>query len=58
MRVVKISFNGPAQAIIRQFPGGVPELGGYRFEINNDVDECDAWIVYSKGCDFQRTVNV
>ena len=58
MRTVKISFNGPAEAISRQFPGGVPELKGYRFEINNDVDECDAWVVYSKGADFKRAVRV
>lgn len=43
---VKITTNFPEQPIIRQSPGGQGVWGEYRFFINQEIDECDFWVVY------------
>lgn len=45
MPVVKITMSYPAWPIVRQTPGCSSQWGDYHFAINEDVDECDAWVV-------------
>ena len=54
MKVVKLSINSPKEGLLRQTPSGNGIWGDYKFEINNDVDECDFWFVYSKGQKFDE----
>ena len=43
---VKLSTNSPDWPFIRQTPGQAGLWGECRFFINEDVDECDFWVVY------------
>ncbi len=43
---VKLSTNFPDWPLIRQTPGCAGVWGECRFFINEDVDECDFWVVY------------
>lgn len=47
--VIKLSINSPTDGVLRQSPGRTGIWGNYKFEINNNVSECDYWFVYSKG---------
>lgn len=49
MYKVKLSINAPVEGVLRQSPGCSGVWGNYRFYINEDIDECDFWVVYSKG---------
>lgn len=42
---VKISTNSPAWSFIRQTPGAQGVWGNYQFCIDNDVAECDWWVI-------------
>ena len=58
MRIVKLSINSPREGLLRQTPNNDGIWGNYKFCINNDVEECDFWVVYSKGQKFDETCNV
>lgn len=47
---VKLSINAPAEGLLRQTPDSSGVWRKYKFLINSDVEECDFWVVYSKGC--------
>ena len=49
MYKVKLSINAPTQGLLRQTPGLSGTWKNYRFYINQDIEECDFWIVFSKG---------
>jgi len=55
MKTVKLSINSPKAGLLRQTPEGDGVWGDYKFEINNDVKECDFWVVYSKGQKFDES---
>lgn len=40
-----MTFGYQDIGLLGQSPGGYGVWGDYRFEINNDVDECDYWVV-------------
>jgi len=46
---VKLSINAPTQGLLRQTPDSSGIWGDYKFYINQDIDECDFWVVFSKG---------
>lgn len=48
---IKLNINSPKAGLLRQSPNGDGIWGNYQFFINEDVPECDFWIVYSKGID-------
>ena len=43
---VKLSTNFPEWPLIRQTPGRSGIWGDCRFSINEEIDECDFWVVY------------
>lgn len=43
---VKLSTNFPDWPLVRQTPGGAGIWNDCRFFINEDIDECDFWVVY------------
>ncbi len=43
---VKLTTNSPDWPLIRQTPGRSGVWGDCRFFINEDVEECDFWVVY------------
>jgi len=44
--IVKITTNFPDQNLLRQTPNNSSIWGQYDFHINDDIDECDFWVVY------------
>ena len=46
MMRIKLSTSFPEWPIIRQTPGRSGIWGDCRFLVNEDVDECDFWVVY------------
>ncbi len=46
---IKLSINSPIAGLLRQTPNNDGVWGAYKFFINEDVEECDYWVVYSKG---------
>ena len=62
MPLVKITMAYAKWPIARQSPHGLARWGDYVFAINDDVDECDAWVVLedlpraeSRRCPVDRT---
>jgi hypothetical protein len=49
MKKIKLSINSPIEGLFRQTPNGDGVWGNYKFYINEEVEECDFWLVYSKG---------
>jgi hypothetical protein len=49
MKTVKLSINSPKEGLLRQTPGNDGIWGDFKFYINEEVNECDFWVVYSKG---------
>jgi len=45
MPVIKISYSHPTWPSLRQTPGSSGKWGKYTFILNQDIDECDAWVV-------------
>jgi len=45
MRIIKISQQHPTWPFIRQTPNSSGEWGGYRFIFDDDLKECDAWVI-------------
>ena len=43
---VKLSTNFPEWPLIRQTPGRTGLWGGCRFFINEEIDDCDYWVVF------------
>ena len=46
---VKLSINSPKLGLLRQTPNNDGIWDNYKFYINDNVEECDFWVVYSKG---------
>ena len=46
---IKLTIDYPKEWVLRQTPNGDGVWGDYKFYINEDVDECDYWVVFSKG---------
>lgn len=44
---IKISFPYPAWPVIRQTPANSGEWKGYKFFINENIEECDYWVVFN-----------
>jgi hypothetical protein len=51
---VKLTTPAPAWPWARQTPGGSGQWGPFRFQIDQSVERCDAWIVY-EGNDQEHT---
>ena len=49
MKIIKLSINSSKESVLRQTPNNDGVWGDYRFIVNEEVDECDYWVVYSKG---------
>jgi hypothetical protein len=49
MKTIKLSINSPTEGLLRQTPNNDGIWGNYKFYINEEVAECDFWVVYSKG---------
>lgn len=49
MKTIKLSINSPTEGLFRQTPNNDGIWNNYKFYINQEVDECDFWVVYSKG---------
>lgn len=49
MKKIKLSIDYPKEWVIRQTPNNDGIWGDYKFYINDDIDECDYWVVYGKG---------
>lgn len=49
MKRIKLSINSPRQGLLRQTPNNDGVWGNYKFYINEPVEECDYWVIYSKG---------
>ena len=45
MPVIKISYCHPTWPTLRQTPGSLGKWGNYIFILNQDIGECDAWVV-------------
>lgn len=58
MYKVKISIAADNAGCGRQLPEGKLEWKGYQFCINDDTDEADFWVVYSKGRRMTETCKV
>lgn len=43
---VKLSTCAPGWPWARQFPGNTPTWGPFRFHIDSDIKDCDAWVVF------------
>lgn len=46
---IKLSINSPKEGLLRQTPNNDGVWGGYKFYINEAIEECDYWVIYSKG---------
>lgn len=57
MYKVKLSIE-PNDLVERQLPGNDFVWGDYRFYINEEIEEADFWVVYSKGLKKDETCNV
>lgn len=55
---VKLTTNDNVEALLRQTPNNDGVWGEYKFFINDDIEECDFWIVYSKGAKEKSTAKV
>lgn len=49
MKKVKLSINSPIEGLLRQTPNNDGVWGDYKFYINTQIDDCDYWVIYSKG---------
>jgi len=49
MKKIKLSINSPKEGLLRQTPNNDGVWGDYKFIINEEVNECDFWVIYSKG---------
>ena len=49
MKKIKLSINSPKEGLLRQTPNNDGVWGNYKFYINEPIDECDYWVIYSKG---------
>lgn len=58
MYKVKLSINAPTAGLLRQTPGSCSIWGDYKFYINQEIDECDFWVVFSKGEKKNETTKV
>lgn len=47
MKKIKVSFPYPNWPLIRQTPANSGEWKNYKFFINEDIEECDYWIVFN-----------
>ena len=56
MKIVKITYNFD-WPLFRQTPKSSQVWGDYKFVIDDDLKECDYWVVYSDYCLKQETVN-
>ncbi len=45
---VTLSIQFPTEAILRQTPGGEGRWGECVFHVNEDIEECDYWVVYDR----------
>lgn len=52
---IKVTTCAPDWPWHRQFPNNKPELGPFKFHIDNDIDECDIWFVFES---VSKTENV
>lgn len=43
---VKLTSNFPYSPFLRQTPGSLGRWGNYQFYINDNIKECDWWVVY------------
>ena len=53
---VKLSVQFPKEWILRQTPGGEGRWGNCAFHVNDQVAECDYWVVYDKPARPESTV--
>ncbi|MHC5055899.1 MAG: FkbM family methyltransferase [Planctomycetota bacterium] len=53
---VKLSIQFPTEAILRQTPGGEGRWGSCVFHVNEDVGECDYWVVYDRPAEPEAAV--
>lgn len=56
MLKVRISNTWPEWSLLRQTPGGKGVWGDCRFFVNEDVEECDYWVVYEGLLKAERAV--
>ena len=49
MKKIKLSINSPKKGLLRQTPNNDGIWGDYKFFINDPVEECDYWVICSKG---------
>ena len=49
MKKIKLSINSPKDGLLRQTPNNDGIWGDYKFYINENIEECDYWVIYSKG---------
>ena len=49
MKKIKLSINSPREGLLRQTPNNDGVWGDYKFFINEPIEECDYWVIYSKG---------
>lgn len=56
MTHVKLSIQFPAEAVLRQTPGGAGRWGDCVFHVNDPVPECDCWVVYDMQAELEETV--
>lgn len=49
MKKIKLSINSPREGLLRQTPNNDGIWGDYKFFINEPIEECDYWVIYSKG---------
>jgi len=55
---IKLTIDYPKEWILRQTPNGDGIWGEYKFYVNEDIEECDYWIVFSKGIQHKETCKV
>lgn len=53
---IKVTTCAPAWPWARQLPGGGADWGPFRFHIDTDIEECDAWFVFESLPRLQKTV--
>jgi hypothetical protein len=46
---IKLTIDYPREWIMRQTPNNDGIWGKYKFYINEEIEECDYWVVYGKG---------
>lgn len=49
MKKIKLSINSPREGLLRQTANNDGVWGDYKFFINEPIEECDFWVIYSKG---------